>query len=220
MRRICGEANSVEQRGSAAKCSGLVRACDFFFTTFHTSTSERAYDFCTSSKEVSMLKVVIGLLAFLVVGSSLTYAQDTSPAVPSQTDFKVLTDARIGIVKAALQLTPEQEKLWPPVEEAIRARAEARYNRMVAVGEKLSQQEDLNPVELMRGRADAMADRAANLKKLADAWEPLYQTLNPDQKGRMRLLMMHVLGGMRGGMGNPGMDNPAETHGGYQCDKE
>ena len=60
-----------------------------------------------------MLKVVIGLLAFLVVGSSLAYAQESSPPVPSQANFKVLTDARIGIVKAALQLTPEQEKLWP-----------------------------------------------------------------------------------------------------------
>ena len=49
-----------------------------------------------------MLNGVIGLLAFLVVaGSSLAYAQDTSPPIPSQTDFKVLTDARIGIVKAA-----------------------------------------------------------------------------------------------------------------------
>jgi hypothetical protein len=67
----------------------------------------------------------------------------------------------------------------------------------------------------MRGRADAMAQRAANLKKLADAWEPLYQTLNPEQKSRMRLLMMHVLGGMRGGP-----DSPPEMQGGYQCDRE
>ena len=51
-----------------------------------------------------MLKGLIGLLAFFVVaGSPLAYAQE-SPPVPSQTDFKVLTDARIGIVKAALQL--------------------------------------------------------------------------------------------------------------------
>ena len=49
-----------------------------------------------------MLKGLIGLLAFFVVaGSPLAYAQE-SPPVPSQTDFKVLTDARIGIVKAAL----------------------------------------------------------------------------------------------------------------------
>ena len=61
-----------------------------------------------------------------------------------------------------------------------------------------------------------MAQRAANLKKLADAWAPLSQTLNPDQKERMRLLMMHVLGGLRGGPDTP----PAEMHDGYQCDKE
>ena len=60
-----------------------------------------------------MLKTVIGLLtALFVVGFPLAYAQDASSPVPSQADFKALTDARIGIVKAALQLTPEQEKLW------------------------------------------------------------------------------------------------------------
>jgi hypothetical protein len=111
-----------------------------------------------------------------------------------------LTDARIGIVKAALQLTPEQEKLWPPVEEAIRARAEARYNRMVAMAGKAGQQGEVDPVELMRGRADALAQRAASLKKLADAWQPLYQSLNADQKQRMRLLSRHVLRELSGGM--------------------
>ena len=68
-----------------------------------------------------MLKTVIGLLtALFVVGFPLAYAQDASSPVPSQADFKALTDARIGIVKAAVQLTPEQEKLWPPIEEANR----------------------------------------------------------------------------------------------------
>ena len=37
-----------------------------------------------------MLKVVIGLLTFLVVGSSLAYAQKSSPPVPNQTNFKVV----------------------------------------------------------------------------------------------------------------------------------
>ena len=159
-----------------------------------------------------MLKRVIAPLAFLVVaGSSLAYAQDTSPQIPSQTDFKVVTDARIGIVKAALQLTPEQEKLWPPVEEAIRARAEARYNRMVAVAGKLDQQREVDPVELMRGRADALAQRAGNLKKLADAWAPLYQSLNPDQKQRMRLLAMRVMRELRVGVDTRPMEMYDET---------
>jgi len=155
------------------------------------------------------------LLTFLVVGSSLAYAQESSPPVPSQTNFKVVTDARIGIVKAALRLTPAGKTL-APVEEAIRARAEARYNRMAAVAGKLGQQGEVDPVELMRGRADALAQQAATLKKLADAWASLYQTLNPDQKDRMRLLMMHVLGGLRGGP----EPHPAAMRDGDHCDKE
>jgi hypothetical protein len=102
-------------------------------------------------------------------GFSPAYAQDASPQIPSQTDFKVLTDARIGIVKAALQLTPEQEKLWPPVEEAIRARADTRYQRIVAVAKRQSQQGEVDPVALLRDRSDALAAKAAALKKLADA---------------------------------------------------
>jgi hypothetical protein len=30
-------------------------------------------------------------------------------------------------------------------------------------------------------------------KKVADAWQSLYQTLNPDQKERLRLLAMNVV---------------------------
>jgi len=45
----------------------------------------------------------------------------------------------------------------------------------------------------LRGRADALAQRAAGLKKLADAWLPLYQSLNPDQKQRMQVLAVRVL---------------------------
>lgn len=41
-------------------------------------------------------------------------------------DRNTLTDMRIDLVKAALQLTPEQEKYWPAVESAIRSRADDR----------------------------------------------------------------------------------------------
>ena len=141
-----------------------------------------------------MLKRITGVLTFLLVaGSSLAYAQDSSPPVPSEIDFKVVTDARLGIVKAALQLTPEQEKLWPPVEEAIRGRAEARYQRMVAMAGKLGQQREVDPVELLRGRADALAQRSADLKNLASAWEPLYKTLTPEQRKRMAVLTIFAL---------------------------
>ena len=45
----------------------------------------------------------------------------------------------------------------------------------------------------MQRRADNMAQRAANLKKLADAWQPLFQVLTPDQKRRMAALTIVAL---------------------------
>ena len=145
-----------------------------------------------------MLKTAIGLLtALFVAGFSLAYGQEPSSPMPSQTDLKVLTDARIGIVKAVLQLTPEQEKLWPPVEEAIRARADTRYKRMASMAQRQGQQGEIDAVGLLRERSDALAEKAAALKKLADAWAPLAQTLKPDQKQRLQLLAMRVLDQLR-----------------------
>jgi hypothetical protein len=57
----------------------------------------------------------------------------------SQTEIKVLIDARVGMVKAALQLTLGQQHFWPAVEDAIRARAEARNRRLSAVEERMTQ---------------------------------------------------------------------------------
>jgi hypothetical protein len=44
---------------------------------------------------------------------------------------------------------------------------------------------DRNPVEFLQRRAEALTQRGADLKKLADAWQPLYQTLTADQKRRL-----------------------------------
>ena len=113
-------------------------------------------------------------------------------------DFNALTDARVGIIKAALQLTPDQEKYWPAVEEAIRARGknqQARFERVAALRD--SSPMEGNAVELMQRRADSLIQRGADLKKLADAWEPLYKTLSPDQKKRMAFVSYAAWRGMR-----------------------
>ena len=159
-----------------------------------------------------MLKSVAGLLtALLVTGTSLAHAQTTAtttPAIPerpklSQADLKALTDARVGLVKAALQLTPEQEKYWPALEEAIMARSTGRQQRIAALAERVHQQQaDVEPFQLLRERADNLAQRSAELKKLVDAWQPLWQTLNPDQKRRLGILATRVLAVVKG---------PAET---------
>src|SRR5918993_5195011 len=48
----------------------------------------------------------------------------------SQADFKMLTNVRVGVIRAALQLTSEQEKLWPAEGEVIRSGAGSRYRRL------------------------------------------------------------------------------------------
>ena len=167
-----------------------------------------------------MLKIIAaGAAALFVTASSSGYAQ--APAGYAQApapgarerlsaaDLGALTDARINIVKTALQLTPDQEKYWPAIEDAIRARAKDRAARITTAAARANELRerspiealrDRNPVDFMHRRSDALAQRAADLKKLADAWQPLYQTLTPDQKRRMGHLAMVTLREMRSGI--------------------
>jgi hypothetical protein len=120
----------------------------------------------------------------------------------SESDFKELTDRRIDVVKNALQLTAEQEKYWVPIEEAIRLRAKGRQARLADVSARFAKLQesgpiailnDPNPIEFLNGRAKRLAERAAEAKKVADAWQPLYQTLKVDQKRRLAFVLLYVL---------------------------
>ena len=155
-----------------------------------------------------MLKIIAaGVTALFVTAAPLAYAeQATSQGRLSAADLENLTDARIEIVKAALQLTPDQEKLWPPIEDAIRARAKDRQARIAIAVERARELRDRsrievlrdrNPIEFMKRRADRLAQRSADLKRLAEAWEPLYQTLTPEQKRRMAFLAIIAVREMR-----------------------
>jgi hypothetical protein len=159
-----------------------------------------------------MLKMVpAGLLALFVAVSPPAQAQAPSAGERDHigAELSALTEARINIVKVALQLTPDQEKYWPAVEDAIRARAKDRQARMESLAKRVDDLRergaiealrDRDPVAFLQRRADALAQRSADLKKLADAWQPLYQTLSPDQKRRMGLLTVLALREIRDGL--------------------
>ncbi|MGA8877794.1 MAG: Spy/CpxP family protein refolding chaperone [Candidatus Korobacteraceae bacterium] len=151
-----------------------------------------------------MLKIVAaGVAALFVTASPLAYAQTpAAAATPSAADWGTLTDTRIDIVKAALQLTADQEKYWPAIDDAIHARAKNRQARIADApnrvdklrgGNALEVLRNRDPIDFLQRRADALAQRSADLKKLAGAWEPLYKTLSPDQKRRMAFLTLYVL---------------------------
>lgn len=159
-----------------------------------------------------MLKtVVIGTIALFFSASSIANAQSSqtaqtsSPTPPERlnaADRNTLTDMRVDLVKAALQLTPEQEKYWPAVESAIRAGAEDRRARIAKIQETVGSARDESRIEVLRNRdpiaflqrrSQALAQRSADLDKLAEAWQPLYNTLSKEQRQRMAALTVFVL---------------------------
>jgi len=149
--------------------------------------------------------VVLGTTALFLAVSPVALAQTRSPAPLEQrqgADQNTLTDMRVDLVKAALDLTPEQEKLWPRVESAIRANAEDRKARVAKIRETVGKRADQNsaevlknrdPIAFLQRRSEALAQRSADLDKLAEAWEPLYKTLSPEQRQHMAALAIFVL---------------------------
>ncbi|MDP1882755.1 MAG: Spy/CpxP family protein refolding chaperone [Bradyrhizobium sp.] len=142
---------------------------------------------------------IAGVAALAIAGSTAVYAQHHRSwshhhERMNPEDRAAFTDARIAAVKAGLKLSAEQEKLWPPVEAAVREfaklridRANARMNtRRDESGD--GQRQDTDPVTRLRDRADTMASTAAAMKRIADAADPLYQTLDDGQKRRLAIL--------------------------------
>jgi hypothetical protein len=160
---------------------------------------------------------IAAVIVFAVAGTTAVYAQQwpgrwRGAFAMSTDDMSAMADARIAGVKAGLRLTPDQEKLWPPVEAAARDFAKLRVERMGARRDAMRDRREHRSDD-MRGqagprspddmfesfkrRADAMSTSAAAMKKLSDAADPLYKSLNDDQKRR---LVMLVRPGMRGHM--------------------
>jgi zinc resistance-associated protein len=152
--------------------------------------------------EVAMLKTFLaGTTVIAIAGATLAYAQQGSSEFqriqhwrPSAEDIAAFGDARIAALHAGLKLTAEQEKSWPAVESALRDLAKMRSERLAA---RASADRPKDPIERLNLRAEAMGQRAASLKKLADAAGPLYKSLDDNQKHRFVALAR--LGGREGG---------------------
>jgi hypothetical protein len=148
--------------------------------------------------EVRMKKILLaGTAALVLAGSTAVYAQHRpwfhGHMRMSAEDRAAFADARIAAVHAGLKLTADQEKLWPPVETAVKEfaklridRANARMNTMR--DDNRDQQKPDDPMARLRERAETMGTTAAALKKIADAADPLYKTLDDGQKRRLAIL--------------------------------
>ena len=160
-----------------------------------------------------MLRPMVAATAVLAIaGSSIVYAQQRSDEgaprseqhyQPSADDIKAFTDARIAALRAGLQLTPDQEKNWPPFEQALRDLVKLHQQRKQEREAGGEQQPPSNPFERLQRRADALLNFGFGLKQLAEVGTPLYQSLSDAQKHRFaflaHILRPHWMGGGHGG---------------------
>lgn len=164
------------------------------------------------------MKKIATLAAAALLASAGTYAlaQTTpAPATPpaatqeqgrqetrrgmTQEDFNRLVDARVAAIKAGLKLTAEQERLWPPVEDAIRSAAAERFSRVEQRREMRENRQQADFMQRLERRSTRMTENAQRTNALATALRPLWDTFSEDQKRIAPRLMRPAVAG--GGMG-------------------
>ena len=176
-----------------------------------------------------MLRRLLSPLASFVVialAGGAAMAQETpAPAGMGRmqnwvADHEALLNAKLGGLKAGLNLTPEQERHWAPFETAVREAAKlhmqhamARRQRMREMMEGLGggDAKTPSPIDRLDAWAMGLAEDAAAVKNIADAARPLYDSLNGQQQrvfgwlGRELLMMGHGRPWMHRGPGHMGM---------------
>lgn len=130
-----------------------------------------------------------------------------------------LDDGKLAMAKTALRLTPDQEKLWAPVEAEVKAMFKARTDKM-AERQKIREERNKAREDRKAGSDDKttdtarpdiseriekmstdMSERAERMKAFSGAFKPFYAALTDEQKQVLRPLMRDMMpGGGRGGM--------------------
>jgi LTXXQ motif family protein len=110
--------------------------------------------------------------------------------LPQADDVPVLVDARLAGLKAGLNLTPQQEMLWPAVDTAMHEFGRLRFALIYGSTDELDQE---TPIEFQRKRSSLMEAAAHALTKLSDAESALYQTLDDTQKRRFEIIVRGMI---------------------------
>jgi hypothetical protein len=101
------------------------------------------------------------------------------------------SDARTARMKADLRLTAEQEKNWSGFESALSEVGKKRADREITLrSERADQKGSSDLIDNMRHDAASLSARSDDEKKLADAAQPLYASLDASQKERFSRELM------------------------------
>lgn len=175
-------------------------------------------------------------LAILTIASALTLAgaaaiaQQPAPAAPpaatstapapaadnragplSRADMAALADARIAAIQAGLKLTGDQQRLWGPVERALRAQMEERVERMEERNERREERAErredrragraverrddrMDYMERIEHRSAEAAEQAERMRNLAAAMKPFWASLDENQRRLLPRLVREARG--------------------------
>jgi LTXXQ motif family protein len=145
--------------------------------------------------------MIIFMSAALLTGTtaltSSAVARDRSDRTElSANQMADRADARTAKMKVDLNLTADQEKNWSGFASAMQDFSKQQGDRRIAMRDARAQQQGkFDMLDQMRKSADAQIERSNDRKKLADAAEPLYTSLNEQQKQRFAESM--IFGGDR-----------------------
>jgi LTXXQ motif family protein len=152
--------------------------------------------------------VLTSLTAVALAGSAFVYnafaAAGDAPDAPDaphthgMDDRGFMLDAKLAGMKAALQLTPDQEKLWAPFELAVRDAAKARRDAMREMRERRDDERP-SPIERLNEMSDHLAKASSELKLITEAAKPLFDALDETQKRHFGPLL-RTLRPQKGGM--------------------
>jgi hypothetical protein len=164
-------------------------------------------------KSIASGFAVMGVAAAIIVPLSYgaqgreTRAERSASTISQSTDR---AEARIAILKADLRLSADQAQHWAGLESALNDIAAKRAKRWAAsndlqtgrassnapvapdtsITEDADSERDarnarLDDIGKMRRKADAYTVQAAELRQIADAAQPLYDTLDDRQRHRL-----------------------------------
>jgi hypothetical protein len=145
-----------------------------------------------------MKRTILGALAALAISASafaLTAAAEGDQH-PSRTDRMerwaadrgTILDAKLAGMKAGLQLTLDQEKLWGAFESAVKDAGKARGDALQQMMEAHEQGEQMSPIDRLDAMAERLSQGATDIKKIAAAARPLYASLDDSQKHKFGML--------------------------------
>lgn len=186
------------------------------------------------------LGMITAATALLVIAGTSVYAQpyNATPRSSAQqermnnraanwperhAEMQRVAEARIAGVPAGLKLTAEQQKLWQPVEAALKSNMKSRSEfmaKMYQARKDAAEQPDF--LQRLEMRSEMSQVMAQNSKTLFDAAKPFWASLDDGQKKLLpQLVNFHEMGkgmagkgrGHKGGMMGMGMNGPHHGNG-------